>query len=407
MNLARDLDALVAAPESEGASRRIPPPAPRGWEAGVIYDPLSGAMTATTSVISDNVQADPKAWHELVTSLGAHVPDGWRIRLVEAKYDPVAWTRDDSSQGKAVTRAVWRYRFRVEPDPGGLSVDELLARVKRAKPAKPHVAPNVQVFMLAMGDTQIGKIDGDGSEGIVTRVCDSIEQGAARLKELRRKRSVGAVYLPWLGDCIEGFVSQSGSNAWRTTLTLTEQVRVLRRLMLHQLEVFRNLSDEIYLISIPGNHDEAIRFGKKGITRYDDSWAVEAAVQVADAIALNPPAYGHCKIVVPGRDELTLTLDLAGTRVGFAHGHQMRPGQAQKWWAEQAHGLQPIGDATLLLTAHLHHLRIEQGGAKTHIQVPAQESESAWWRHQHGQVAPPGAVSLLVGGGGWSDLALL
>jgi hypothetical protein len=35
------------------------------------------------------------------------------------------------------------------------------------------------------------------------------------------------------------------------------------------------------------------------------------------------------------------------------------------------------------------------------------ESESVWWRHRTGEVSPPGMVSVLVGGGTWSELAVL
>lgn len=213
----------------------------------------------------------------------------------------------------------------------------------------------------------------------------------------------------WLGDCVEGFNSQGGANALRTVLPLTEQVRIVRRLMLHQIETIAPLAARIVLPSIPGNHDDGVRVpgGKGPATRFDDSWAIEAAVQVGDALAMNSAAYGHVSIVVPQRDELTLTLDIAGTLTGLAHGHQMRPGKAEMWWAEQAHGMQPIGSATMLWTAHLHHLMLRQGGAKTHVQVPAFEGESTYWRHLHGQVAPTGSATMLVGGGGWSDLAVV
>jgi hypothetical protein len=68
--------------------------------------------------------------------------------------------------------------------------------------------------------------------------------------------------------------------------------------------------------------------------------------------------------------------------------------------------MQPIGDATLLFGAHFHHLRIEQGGAKSFIQIPALDGGSQWWKHVTGQDAPAGMVSLLVGAGGWTDLAV-
>lgn len=254
--------------------------------------------------------------------------------------------------------------------------------------------------------------DGDGIEGTIKRVLASTERAAERLVELQDGGHMPeTVYICWLGDCIEGFVSQGGGNAWRTPTTLTEQVRVARRLMLHMVDTFRELAPRVVLLSIPGNHDETVRFGKQ-TTRYDDSWAIEAAVSVSDAMA-GQPAYANCSVKVPGRDELTLTVDMAGTIVGLAHGHQMKPGKANEWWAWQAHGLQPIGEATLLLTAHLHHLVVEQGGAKCHIQVPAMEHSSVWWRHLKGQVAPAGMVTMLVGAGlghggsGWDDIKVV
>jgi hypothetical protein len=69
--------------------------------------------------------------------------------------------------------------------------------------------------------------------------------------------------------------------------------------------------------------------------------------------------------------------------------------------------MQPIGSATMLVAAHLHHLRVEQSGAKSFIQIPALDGGSCWWKHRTGQDAPPGMVTLLIGDGGWQDLAVL
>jgi hypothetical protein len=128
---------------------------------------------------------------------------------------------------------------------------------------------------------------------------------------------------------------------------------------------------------------------------------------VADALTL-AGNYEHVTVHTPGRDELTLTLDVCGTVVGAAHGHQWRAGQAVTWWAKQSHGRQPVGDADLLLSAHLHHLRIEHTGSdKTWLQVPALESGSQWWKHRTGEWGQPGLVTALVGGGSWSGLEVL
>jgi len=221
----------------------------------------------------------------------------------------------------------------------------------------------------------------------------------------RAGRRVDSITLAWLGDCIEGNVSQGGAiaQAGRLDLTVSEQLRVYRRLMLHQVKEFAGLAERLVVPVVPGNHDEVERAGKV-VRRYDDSWAVEGAVAVADALNL-AGGYEHVSFVFPGRDELTITLDVAGTAVGFAHGHQFGRDPV-KWWSGQAHGMQPIGGATLLLAAHLHHLRVEQTGAKTFLQIPALDGGSTWWRHRTGQDSPPGLVSLLIGDGGWGDLSV-
>ena len=400
-------DRFSEAPVPQGpAPRRVRGEAPaKGWEPGVRVDGDTGARTVTTEAL-EPLGEDQGAWRGVVEGMGVSVPEGWAVRLVEMRYDPAAWHRD-SPEEKAVTRPAYRYRFVVEPAAlRGLDLEELFSVALAAEPAQPIVGEGA--YVVAIGDTQFGKVDGDGLEGTLQRLVDSTRRAVERLQQLRQLgHRPEVVYICWLGDCIEGFVSQGGGNAWRTPTTLTEQVRIARRTMLYMIDQFRVLASKVVLLSIPGNHDEAVRSHTGKVTRYDDSWAIEAAVTVSDAMELNPGAYGHCSVVVPGRDELTLTVDMAGTIVGLAHGHQIKGGNGQRWWAEQAHGMQPIGEATLLLTAHLHHLVVEQGGAKTWIQIMAMESESTWWKHLHGQVAPPGMVTLLVGGGGWSDFQVV
>lgn len=396
------------APVPQGpAPRRVREAHAKGWEPGVRVGP-NGEQEVTTPAL-EPLGRDEAAWAVAVAEMGIEVPEGWAVRLVEMRYDPAAWHRDSPDE-KAVTRPAYRYKFKVEPAAPSVNIDELLALVRESA-AGAALSPDDETdkaFVVAIGDTQFGKVDGDGIEGTIKRVLASTEAAAERLVDLQdAKHHPETVYIVWLGDCIEGFVSQGGGNAWRTPTTLTEQVRIVRRLMLHQIDTFRELAPRVVLASIPGNHDEAVRSNTGKVTRYDDSWAIEAAVSVSDAMEVNPEAYGSCSVVVPGRDELTLTLDMAGTIVGLAHGHQMRAGKAHEWWANQAHGLQPIGEATLLLTAHFHHLVVERPGAKTWLQIPAMEHSSTWWRHQKGQVCPAGMVTLLVGGGNWSDLQVV
>lgn len=339
-----------------------------------------------------------------VEQLGVQVPDGYRVRLVEAKYDPAAWHRD--AQGEdAVTRPVWRYRFAVELAPARVDVDDLLAAVR---PRRARVAASTATapaaFVFAAGDLQLGKPDGDGSAGTVQRFRDSLDRALARYKRLRKSGRAGAVALLWAGDCIEGTETQGSRLLARLDLTITEQVRVYRRLMLEQVQAFAGLTDELTVAVVPGNHDEAKRVGDAMATRYDDSWAIEGASQVADVMA----AKGHDGIrwLFPDRDGLHLALDVAGTRVGLLHGHQAR-GKMQAWLSAKALSRDAIGTADVVVSGHYHHLRLEQMGPTTWMQTGSLDGGSTWWAHKGGLDAPPAALTFLTAGGTWNELEIV
>jgi predicted phosphodiesterase len=394
MSLADSVDALTQAGATAEYERAARAAAPSGWEPGVQWNGDRGEVT------TGPMAGPPADW--------ARVLEVWNLDPNEVEVvEPVQFRAWDAQTADGVRRMFY-YRASVRRRrASAASADELLAEVRKWKPAKrPAATGNGAAYVVAYADTQIGKPDGDGTQGTVHRVLHKTDAAVARLRELRKLgRAVDTVYLPQLGDCIEGFNSQGGRLAWRNELTLTEQVRVYRRLLLHIVKQFAPLADRVVVPVVPGNHDEAVRTGDKMSTRYDDSWAIEAASVVAD-VCLESPALAHVAFVFPGVDELTLTLDMAGTTVGLAHGHQTR-GKAHDWWAKQGHGMQAIGDATLLLTGHYHHLRIEQAGVKTWVQSPALDGGSTWFRHSTGQDAPAGLVTLLVGAGGWTDLAVL
>lgn len=404
VTLNSDLENLIAAPQAAPIPDATPS-TPKGWEPGVRMEP-TGVRIVTTPQMP--VAGGEEEWRKAVESLGIEIPEGWSVRVVEMRYDPAAWHRDEEG-GDAVTRPVWRYRFAVEPHITRDDADwqDIREMIKSYRRGEREVPTGDSAFVVVTGDLQIGKSDGDGSSGTVKRFLDGTTAAVYRLRELRRTgRKVGVVYLIWPGDCIEGFNSQGGRLAWRNDLTLTEQIRVVRRLMIAQVRAFAPLAEKVVLVSVPGNHDEAVRTGDKQSTRFDDSFAVDAAVSVADALDLNPEMFSHCSVVTVAPDELVLTLDICGTIVTVAHGHQFRK-SAMDWWAKQAHGMQTAGRATLLISGHFHHLRVEQSGAKTWLQTPALDGGSTWFRHSAGVEAPPGTMTLMVGGGAWSDLALL
>lgn len=395
MSLSDDLDALKSAGPTEQYIRASKGNYPKGWEPRIEYDPSQGGeLISSARAASDSNPDEAELFAEFELD-----PDRWTVVNLRRS----RWQRHDGEWLEA-------FRCTFAPRGGVLSdddLDDIIADIKKARPSKKTYTGEVAHLVLS-GDQQIGKRDGDGTRGTVQRIIEKTEASAELLKQHRKRGiPIGPVYLPQLGDCIEGYNSQGGRLIWRNELTLTQMIRVYRRLLMFQVKTFAPLAERLIVPIIPGNHDEAVRVNDQMGTTYTDSWAIEAASAVQDALAENPDAYGHVSFVFPEDDELTITLDIAGTVCGFAHGHQFGR-DPLKWWADQAHGRQPVGDASILFGAHLHHFHAQHtGGGKTFIRVPALDGGSTWYRHRTGEEAAPGMVNLLIDENGWNNLVLV
>ena len=390
MSLSKRLEELA----DVGNTGKHSEPSPRGWEPGIRYE-ADGSRVVTSGPIPETDSAD-----ESLQAMGVEIPDGYRARLVEVRHDPAAWTR--AAQGeKAVTVPIVRCRWVIEPALRSIDLEDLL---KRAKPKKKQTpGDGRELFVFLAGDMQLGKPDGDGTKGTVERFYESLERSLDRYKKLKKAGKAGPVLLAWVGDCIEGVNSQGGNLVGRLELTITEQVRVYRRLLLDQVQAFSDLTDELEVAAIGGNHDEALRIGNQMASTYDDSWAVEAAAQVADVMK----AAGRDVVwYLPMRDQLHLTIDSCGSRIGLLHGHQTK-GKMQQWLANKALSRDPIGTADLVLSGHYHHLRIEQMSELTWIQTGSLDGGSVWFSHRGGVEAPPAAVTFLTADRRWHSLEIV
>lgn len=328
-------------------------------------------------------------------------PDTWDAYLRVAGIDPETVTVDEPVQVRGWQQTVgdeWLHYFalKVRLRVPGRRVDDIIKSIGRRRLRKRPAPAGESTFIVQLGDLQLGKVDGDGYEGTFDRAKDRIEQAAERLALLRRITDIGPVHLAWMGDGCEGFVSQGGANIWRTVLPITEQMRLLRRLMMYGIDVFLPTTDELSVSCVSGNHDQALRPNGSGSMTGSDSFDVESMVSIADSLKINPDGYGHVSIYTPQRDELTVTLETSGTIVGLAHGHMWRTGKHFDWWKGQRFGRFDIGEADLLLAAHLHHLLVEDNGPQRFVQSPSLESESTWYRQRTGTAGAPGIVTMTV-----------
>ena len=189
-------------------------------------------------------------------------------------------------------------------------------------------------------------------------------------------------------------------------LGLTEQLRVIRRLLLEHVKAFAPLTERLVIPTAPGNHDQAHRL--MGIAApTTDSFAVDASMQVADALHL-AGGYDHVQFITPDVDDLTVTVEAEGTVIGCAHGHQFRgPDKAQAWWAKMGHARHRIGQANLLLSGHWHHLRVTDDSGRVHFQCPTVDPGSPHWDQRNGGGPQAGVLTLLTRDGHWTGLEIL
>jgi len=291
----------------------------------------------------------------------------------------------------------WLEAARVNVKPVGrvagqdVDYEALVKEITSFKPKATTVTGPLYAI-YAIGDTQYGKDAGGGTEETVRRVLDGLSAAVERHKELiKMGRPIGTVVLPQLGDCIEGSTSQNGKVIGRSDLGVTQQVRIGRRVLMAWVKAFAPLCEELIIPVVPGNHDDTHRIM---MTDPIDSWQIEVASAVQDACAENP-ALSHVKFMYPKPDNQTLALDLGGTILGLAHGHQAR--DMGKWLHGQATGRTAVGSSDVLITGHFHHFRADQIGPRLWIQVPAMDGGSAWFRDKSGLESPTGIVSLVVG----------
>lgn len=264
------------------------------------------------------------------------------------------------------------------------------------------------IFVVPIADLQAGKIDGGGTAALVDRFGRIVQEIRERIEH---ELGADVIIIPVLGDCIEGLVSQGGKLVSRLDISVTEQVRVYRRLLTHIIAELAPYAKRVIVPVLPGNHDETYRLVQQPVT---DSWAIEGASAVSDAMSDNPK-YHHVKFLFPADEELVITMNVGGQEkpfvIGFTHGHLAKaPNSVEAWWGKQAFGRQHAGDADILFSGHFHHLRVEQmGSARTWIQAPALDGGSDWYRRSDGSDCPAGMISLWITphqGIGWEGLTV-
>lgn len=366
---------------------------PKGFEPGVDMR-TPGRWLVTTPPI-ERLTGGEAEWRTALEALVPDIPEGWRVRLVEMRYDPAAWHRDAKGED-AVTRPVWRYRFAVEEiSEASTNIDELVQEVKRLRMRKPKPVGGEGTLVVSWNDWQLFKSAGDGIEGTIARIYDSFDATLDRVAELRRLgRSYPRLLVAASGDLVEGCAIYP-HQSWELQGDSRDQENAGRRLIVAGLKRFAAHFDEIQVLAVGGNHGENRIDGKK-INRHDN--ADQKIMEQAADILSESGRFGHIQFRVP-HEELAATLEVEGWVLGLTHGHIAGKGAGNpetkifNWFKGQAAGKKPAGDADVLLTSHFHHARVADWGGCVWLQAPALDGGSPQHSDLTGMDAAPGLLT--------------
>jgi hypothetical protein len=369
---------------------------PKGWEPGI--DTAKGTLT---------VQA------------GDSPPNEWSVVIRELGLDPEAWTVDESQPVQVRTwdsgdRRMYYYRATVIPAAGAVAqpdVEALIREVKRKKRKPPEDILAERALVVCLADWQAGKADHGGVEALLERLMALKDAVPARIKEAQKTGApISALYCIGMGDMVEGCTGHYAQQDFSVALDRRQQVKLVRRVLTDLLIEWSKLPCRIVVGAVPGNHGEN-RKGGKSFTTFEDNDDLATFEQVQEILGHNADAYGHISWVLPDGD-MTITLDICGTVVAFAHGHQFTGSglplnKAKTWWKGKMAAMHPVGDARCLVFGHYHHLQVLEDGPRAIFGCPSLDGGSRWFEERGGPTTACGTLTFVCDADGWHDLRVL
>ncbi|RAV34901.1 metallophosphoesterase [Corynebacterium heidelbergense] len=341
---------------------------PPEWRAGCDVTDTGGHVT--TPAYSDGEEPD---WQHVLEAMDLD-PDRWQV---DGAVRHSAW----EVPGHGTKHA---YRARIVPRiPRSFDVEDLIDSIyEDIEPPSEHRAG---WRTLQIGDTHIGKGEGDGggTEKIMERWRASVTAALDGAWE--------GVHLAFLGDLIEGQVSQNGKNIAGMDCTLTEQLRIARHLVSWTVQEALHAGQRVIVSAIPGNHGETTRVQGRPLTDSFDVDIVNAVQQSFDEFGNYPVTWYY-----PRPHEGHVTYEVGDTTFTSVHGHYFsgKMTGAEKWWSGMAvHGRAP-GRAQVMMCGHFHSMQVSNFTADKWIMFgPSLETQSTWFAEKSGASSKPGILA--------------
>jgi hypothetical protein len=294
-----------------------------------------------------------------------------------------------------------------------LSEDELTkyrTDLNKWKPTKfqNKLNENPTTFVVNWADWQLGKSAGGGIDATIARVLESFDKTVARIKELRKLgRNIDEIVISNMGDPIEACTGHYASQEFSVQATQRQQLLLALDLWTLGVKTIAPLAEKVKFVSTLSNHGEWQRRNGKNFTTDSDS----ADGFLADTLKRIFEGTDFITEWVIPHDEMCVQIETNNVPVAFTHGHKIT-GKEIDWLRGQSikllrdHNKEP----KLWVTAHKHHVKLDDFGPWWRFQCPSLDGGSKWYEDSAAAWSTPGTLTFIVDPRNknyWSDMEVL
>jgi hypothetical protein len=358
--------------------------APEGWNASVVFDGDGGEAVLPPVADGEAVDIDGFLREAGINPDEIEIVGEPRIsRWQVARPFPLepAW--------HTAVKVRWRRKNST------IDLPLLYSLAKKTKPTASKVGLADTALVVLWSDLQVGKVDHRGGvEALIARVAETQK----RLLQLAKRTKPERIIFCDVGDSIEGFQNVADLHQLATNdLSLMQQVDLATSLAWETLKSLAKFAPITYL-SVGSNHCQ-FRISKQRVGSATDDWGIHIGRTLA---RLSKEVGLDITFHEPAKSDESLAYDVFGDGyhvLGMVHGHQAnRPEGIPDWWRKQSFGKQSVTAATVLVSGHFHHLRVQElgstnrGTSRFWVQAATLDNGSNWWRLNSGEDSTPGLV---------------
>ena len=301
------------------------------------------------------------------------------------------WQKYDESW---LTSYRFNFRKRISSDAYLSEIFTLARKTAKQGIKKPKELNSDKALVVMLADFQLGKFDARGGvQEQLQRIFAAFDTLQAKFKQGKYEQ----IILAEMGDVIEGFYNKANlQQTYTNQLSQMQQVDLAVTLLWDLVKRAAKYSKVTYA-TVASNHCQFRLSGQQVGLPGQDDWGVMIAKQIH---RLSEETELGVRVLVPEPSDESLALDVFGDKfhiLGLWHGHQSnRPEGVPTWWEKQAFGVQPVAAASIGLTGHFHHLRVQElgqhpnGGSRYWIQGKTMDNGSGWFRLNSGSDSQPG-----------------